>query len=133
MVVSEQKPRVAVFACLRVGEVNVGIEAADDVDVMVGFAQDEVHLRGLVGLDVEELTVGQGSAVFQSSACREDVIAFVQWRGLLKGGEHHAVIDARVLGIVRQEAEAVAVKLLDAEMGVVFRISDRGDGVVVDV
>ena len=45
----------------------------------------------------------------------------------------HAVVDAWVLGIVGQEAETVAVKLLDTEMRVVFRVGHGGDGAVTDV
>ena len=52
---------------------------------------------------------------------------------MLKTRQCHAVINARVLGIVGEEVEAVAIKLLDAEMRVVFRVGHGRDRVVMYV
>ncbi len=52
---------------------------------------------------------------------------------MLERGEHHAIVNAGILSVVGQEAETVAIKLLDAEVRVVFRVGNGGDGVVLDV
>ncbi len=52
---------------------------------------------------------------------------------MIEGGEHHAIVDAGIFGIVSQKLEAVAVELLDAEMGVVFWIGDSCERFVLNV
>ena len=124
---------IAHFARLRVGEFAVGIETADNMKLVIGLTKSKVHMGGFVRLDGKELTVGQGCAIVQTGSCREDVITLVQRRWMLESGEHHAVVDARIFGIVGQKVEAVAIELLDAEMRVIFWVGNRGGGVVVDI
>ena len=43
------------LATFGVGEVTVGVEAADDLQLVVGFAQNEVDRSGFIRFDGEEL------------------------------------------------------------------------------